>query len=143
MPASITVLPITSSIVTALAQRSSNKTIRARTAFSGRFASQLSKQCAHLVERAQHRVLEPFASLPPDLDAAQPGLGRPVRSALGVIDDDRVRCVGSSVGEDGAVVRGAGLPNVDEVAAVQAIEELERPKRVQIANEVRVLITRR
>src|SRR3989454_10635421 len=115
--------PTRSSGVTERARRSSRATTRARTVRSARFASRSSKQRAHLVERAQHRVLERVAGPPPDLRAAQPALGRPRDSALGVVDDDGARRIGTRVGEDRAVIRRARLPNVEKVAAVDTTEE--------------------
>src|SRR2546423_9831574 len=120
MHASRTALPTTSNGAMERAPRSSSQTIRAHTARSGRSGSPSSSQRVDLVERAQHRVLKRFAGPPPDLDGAQPALGRPAGSVLGVVDADRLRCVCPRTGEDGAVVRGTRLPNVEEVAAVHA-----------------------
>src|SRR5256885_16595411 len=136
-----TASPTTASGVMERAPRWSSRTTRARAARSGRSGSPSSSQRVDLVECAQHRVLERFAGPPPDLDGAQPALGRPPGSGFGVVDHDRVRSVCPRIGEDGAVVRRARLPNVEEVTTVDAVEEVERAHRLQVTDEGRVLVT--
>jgi len=118
-------------------------TTRAHTVRSEPSASRSSEQRVDLVECAQHRALEVFLGLAAHEHAAQPALGRPRDSATGVVDHDRGRWIGRGVGEDRAVVRRARLPNIEKIAAVHATEELERAHRLEISDQVRVLVTRR
>src|SRR5256885_13752852 len=129
-----TASPTTASGVMERAPRWSSRTTRARAARSGRSGSPSSSQRVDLVECAKHRVLERFAGPPPDLDGAQPALGRPPGSGLGIVDHDRVRLVGPRIGEDGAVVRRARLPNVVEDAALYAVEKVQRAHLLQVSD---------